>query len=73
MDGRGSIPGKGKNIFLFSTASRPALRQNWNEGCVAAYSTGGIDNSRNSGFLEQWFQPGVRVPPGVRQDILGGT
>jgi hypothetical protein len=24
-------------------------------------------------IIEQWYQPGVRVPPGVREDILGGT
>jgi hypothetical protein len=24
-------------------------------------------------ILEQWYQPGVRVPPGGREDILGGT
>jgi hypothetical protein len=23
--------------------------------------------------LEQWFQPWIRAPPGLREDILGGT
>jgi hypothetical protein len=24
-------------------------------------------------LLDQWYRPGVRVPVGVREDILGGT
>jgi hypothetical protein len=33
----------------------------------------GCETSRLPHLLDQWFQPGVRVPPGVREDILGGT
>jgi hypothetical protein len=29
--------------------------------------------SSNSNAIEQWYSTWVRLPPGVREDILGGT
>jgi hypothetical protein len=49
------------------------------DGCSQLHTLAGVTANWTGGWvdlktaLDQWFQPGVRVPPGVREDILGGA